>query len=414
MRRILGLVMLFVFLAGCQAAPSRQAPAGPQELTTIKIGVLPQTLSEKMVDLLIPAFQDENPSIRVEKVVFAWGDLRPFTDAADQGQLDVVATEYTNRFQKRALDPYIARSRFDLTPYGRVLDQVRTGGVLDEMPYAFWPTVLVYNKAMLAEANVAVPAPGWTWDAFRDTLRHLARGQGDAKVWGLQVPWSPYLMRAWMAGKTGQLSPVVEPLPFMEGLEYFSALVQQDQSLPRDPRQEWEIGRTSIFFDVGLKALNEGKTAFAAVGLSSMGELADRITVEWDVAPMPAFPGQRPVSVAMPLAFAIPVTAADPDAAWEFVSFAAGPEGARLLTQAGYQVFYNTDGVREAWELAQKRLPPGASVVWQTDWVLDRWVLQHSSDQERAFARAVNEVLSGTLEIPMALNGYRLDLAGRR
>ncbi len=198
-------------------------------------------------------------------------------------------------------------------------------------------SLVVYYNADLFEANgVPLPRSGWTWDEFVAAAAALTMdtdGDGRTDVFGVAVEPVMYRMVpfVWSAG-----GEVVDDLDqptrltldspdAIAGLEAFASLgVSGHDVVPPAAEAAAE--------DDGSRFMRGG----AAMFLQSRREVPTLRAIDgfaWDVAPLPVI--DEPATVLHSDAFCMAAAAADKDAAWAFVEFAAGDRGQLILAETG-------------------------------------------------------------------------------
>lgn len=192
------------------AAPS-PAPARPT-LTTIRVFTHGQ---QPMFETVVPAFHERYGQYRIEVVT-----PPPSNQLAEEswmrkmvaaGELDlVILWTSTMSFLIKEnlltpLDPFIARTGFDLAPLGPVADLLRFDGRLLDLPVVNTPNVLVYNKALWEKTGLAPPRKGWTWEDLRHAAQKLTGGAGASKIWGLSDYHGTNLPHMYIWQRTGRL-----------------------------------------------------------------------------------------------------------------------------------------------------------------------------------------------------------------
>lgn len=214
--------------------------------------------------------------------------------------------------------------------YPVALDAFRFGGELMCVPQNASSLVVYFNASLFEQEGIAAPRAGWTLDDLRAAAARLTGG-GTHGV-GLE----PAVIRAapfvWSAG--GELVDDEQaPTRFAfdtpearRGLEAMLSLAAFG------PSQK----------EAGAKALEERFLAGElAMFLSSRREVPTFRTIddfEWDVAALPSLEEGEPATTVLHSdGWCLPKGPRSA-AAWEFVRFATGPEGATILARGGRTV----------------------------------------------------------------------------
>jgi len=375
MRKAVALLLTATMLVACSKAPPAEAPAtaapadpalaqGAGGVTTIRV------LSfDHRLESLISAYHAKYPLDRVKTI-------NPLSDSAgsvnvgevasemiERGEIDVLShplMTHVKAGQILPLDPLIQKEGFDLTPFGPALESLRYEGKLYQLPYSVYPEIIAFNKAMLEEAGLTPPTQGWTWDDLRAMAQKLTHGEGDQRIWGF-APETPERAVSLFVSQGGGHR---DEQPVKDAFQLFGTLTQVDQSVPKPKRHS---AGAPFTYDPSFVNRKAAMTLIGAGDLLTLFERRESFPI--DVAPVPVRPGGRPYGYAMPESFGIAATSPNQDAAWRFVQFVAGPEGAALLAKAGSVPIYNTPAVRAAWFEQQPPPPPNSEFLFETSWV---------------------------------------------
>lgn len=428
-------ILIALFLAACSkvptrsAAPDQQTPtpapiqtAAPQ-VTTIRVF----STGDQAMDALISAYYAKYPNDRVEKVSFQPGpgatNLTEYMKTKlNEDAVDVVIAFGISDLVKNdlllPLDPYIQKSNFDVKPFGPTIDNLRIDGKFYDLPYLVQPQILVINRKIFKAAGVPEPKPGWTWEEFRETARKLTSGEGDSKVWGFTSTFSSNLVSIY-ASQTSEPNTIffLNEAGVKNGLQLFSTMVFTDRSMPPEHKREPNSTASIMMRD----DFRRGKSAMSMEFISNLRFLSvgmggpNAAPLEIDVAPMPVVPGGKPYANASPQTLAISAKSKNPDAAWRFIQFAVGPEGAATLARQGSVPVYNTPEVKKAWFDRQPAPGPGTEILFTTPWSFSARDFASTFGglpQEQAVkifqasATMINRVMSGDRPLDQAYAEY--------
>lgn len=222
--------------------------------------------------------------------------------------------------------------------YPQALDAFRAGGRLACMPTNISSAVVYYNKAVFSRFGVAAPAAGWRWSDLLATAKRLTRDtNADSKtdVYGLALEPSFVRMApfVWQAGgevvddlerptKTTMLGPTE-----LRALEFFIELRRVHKVVPGQAEFESE--------DPEARFAN-GRTAMLIESRRITPTLRAVPSLDWDVAPLPA--DAEAATMLHSDAFCMAKASKSTDAAFRFVEYATGPEGAPILARTGRTV----------------------------------------------------------------------------
>jgi multiple sugar transport system substrate-binding protein len=237
--------------------------------------------------------------------------------------------------------------------YPQPVDAFTVDGKLQCVPQNVSSLVVYYNVDAFEKAGVERPGKDWTYDDFVRSARELKAAGLDA------VGVEPGIVRAsafvWAAGgevvdRTDDPSRFTLDTPAARrGLERLVAL-----------RSE---GLSPTAKEAASKSLDERfMEGSLAMFMSSRREVPTFRTVsdfKWDVAAFPR--AEKNFTVLHSDAYCVS-KAGSPDAAAEFVSYAAGPEGQRLLARSGRTVPSRPDVARSDAFLDRYKPPESAQV----------------------------------------------------
>lgn len=350
MRSLVALVLALSLLSltACSrratAPPPAEAaapePAPVADPVTVRLLYWPQ--DEGQLNALVDAFYQHNAQIRIEKVLV---DLKAKPEErsaqvkakADAGEIDLVPTfGLFDQLPTLAvpLDDQVRTAGLDLKPYGALLDELRIGGTLYQLPYAITPVVILYNPELFAREGVPWPAAGWTWDKFRSAAAKLTSGPESAKTWGIATPTDALLVLA-----TSQFRSPVDPEQAQQQLQYWEALLQQDKSVTQIREDSFD------FFSAGRAGMH-----VVPLPLSQYQVFIRNMLFTPGIAPLPTWPNQSPgLYILRQSSFAITAGSKHRDAAWQVLQFMAGPEGAQVLARSGVVPAYRSEAAKYAW-----------------------------------------------------------------
>ena len=260
------------------------------------------------------------------------------TDRA--GEFDVIATDemllplYVRRGAVVPLDELANRDGFDLTPFNPAAIACATvDGRLYGIPYSNMSNILVYRADLFERYGFEPPRT-------LDELRHAAVGlrqalvaDGRSNTYGLISRGKPGAgANVWILGSTiapcfgatwydGEGRPAFNSPAMVAALAYYADLLQQ--AAPPDSHEiDWYNGSERYF---------KGE---AAMFIEAASEIANWYDLKSPIAELtratlvPAGPGgDRHAGLYAP-AWNIPSSSRNPEAAWQFIRWAAGAEPA--------------------------------------------------------------------------------------
>ena len=229
-----------------------------------------------------------------------------------------------------------------------------------------------YNKAIFDEYGVPYPEAGWTWDDLVDVATQLTvdtDGDGTTDIWGLQLlgPWTTGF-EYWVGAAGGSLiSEDGESfVGFMDSPET-TAAVQFYQDLyhthkvspPPADMNAWGGGNSEF---------NNAQAAMMIFGRWFQGGFLENPNIDLGLVGTPA--GAVNANVLFWGGFGIFSGTEHPEAAWRFLKFYAGEEGAEVwlanalpaVTSGAEEAGVGEDPNEGVWLNELERLVPRAYV----------------------------------------------------
>lgn len=248
--------------------------------------------------------------------------------------------QYAARGALEPVAPYLAASETlsagEYAPSAMEAFRYR-GGDQTCLPQNVSSLVVYYNADLFEANNVPLPTAGWTWAEFvaaAEALTQDTDGDGRPDLYGVAVEPVMYRMVSFVWSAGGEVVDDVDnPTRLtldtpeaLDGLEKFVSLgVTGHDVVPSEEEVAAE--------EDGDRFMRGG----AAMFLQSRREVPTLREIEgftWDVAPLPVI--DEAATVLHSDAFCMAAAAAaDKEAVWAFVEYAAGEEGQLVLAETG-------------------------------------------------------------------------------
>ena len=320
--------------------------------TTVTMQIFGDPAEARAYQQLIDVFEDANPGVGVRLTVvgsqddhmtklttaFSAGNppdlflinYRRFAQLADRGVLEPLETR---------LDRSGVLREADLYP--EAVDAFRFGGPLVCLPQNISTPVVYYNEDLLNDAGLPPPPDDWTWDDLVTYAKAMTGEPGpngipEVRGLGFEPSLNRFAPFVWQAGGRivdDQEEPttmtLLEP-EAIEALEYLTALQHVHRVVPS--LVEFESEEVESRFAAGrLGMLIDSRRV-----TTSLRAVPD---LDWDVAPLPVHPVRREQAVVLHSdAYCMAKASTVKDAAFRFVEFALGPEGAPIIARTGRTV----------------------------------------------------------------------------
>jgi multiple sugar transport system substrate-binding protein len=222
--------------------------------------------------------------------------------------------------------------------YPEPMEAFTHNGVLQCMPQNVSSLVVYYNKDLFAQAGLSEPPDEWTWDemvASASALTEDLDGDGVLDQYGLGVEASIIRLAPFIWSNGGEvvddeLRPTrlaVDSPEAVEAMQAFFDLHQVHVVVPGD--EEIESEEPEARFMNGTMAMVLGSRRNVPSFRTITG-------FDWDIAPLPHH--DQPAGILHSDAYCMATGSDSKAAAWRFVEFALGPEGAPVVAQSGRTV----------------------------------------------------------------------------
>ena len=293
------------------------------------------------------AYQESHPGVTIEMVDLGSTDYMTVlaTELSGSGSdFDVVTIKdvpgYATLVSKNTLEPldsYISDAGIDLSAYGGVDSQISVNGSLFELPFRndFW--VLFYNKDIFDNAGVDYPTNDMTFEQYDELARKVADPTFGQQIYGAHYhTWrSAVQLFGVLDGKHNILSGNYDFFkPYYE-----MVLNQEDDQICRNYADLSAEGlHYSAAFSGGDVAMLNMGSWFISTLISSIqsGEYDASLCGNWGMVKYPHAEGVEPGSTLGTITgLAVTSVSTQKDAAFDFVEWVSGTEGAKVMAETG-------------------------------------------------------------------------------
>ena len=366
---LLTAAMLSTVLAGCGSKPaSNQSSAASEPSSEVQTSEVssesssteeesaePVTLKWAIWDqettaywqALVDAYKEVAPNVTIEMVDLGSTDYMTVLAtelSGDGSDFDVVTIKdvpgYATLVQKNAILPledYIAKDGINLADYAGVTDQVTVDGKLYELPFRndFW--VLFYNKDLFDAKNIAYPTNDMTFEEYDKLAREMTDTTFGSQVYGAHYhTWRSAVQLFGVLD--GQHSILDADYEFFKPY-YEMVLNQEKDGVCRTYTDLKTEGlHYSAAFSGGDVAMMNMGSWFISTMLTNLasGEYDSSLCGNWGMVKYPHADGVEAGSTLGTITGLSVTTASDtPDAAWDFIKWVSGTEGAKVMAQTG-------------------------------------------------------------------------------
>jgi len=325
------------WLAYAVAALGLVSPALAQ--STISFGYWGDPPELPPFEEIVSKYQAAHPDVKIEIQHAPWSGYFTRLDAqlAAGAGPDVFfitnVPSYASRGALAPLDDLIKASNFPIDQY--VPSSLLTHtyeGKLYSIPRDSAPSALYYNSDAFDAAGVAYPNADWKWADLRDAAIKLTATEGGRITrYGLALESNDWA--TWVQQNGGKVfDDPLKPTTFLlaepaavEAIQYIGDLINKDKVTPNFLEAEQAGGTAQLF--------GSGQAAMVITNPSRLGTFADA-PFKWAVANLPAGPTGIHSNRTGGAGFAINSKSKNPEAAWAFLQYLAGPEGQSIFAGA--------------------------------------------------------------------------------
>ncbi|KAB8140079.1 sugar ABC transporter substrate-binding protein [Chloroflexia bacterium SDU3-3] len=353
------------------ATTAGEAPAASGEQVTLKMTAW-DIATTPYWNAVIDAYEAKNPNVKIELVEVSSAEYQDKVNIMLSGgdDTDIITVKDTpgysamlTRNQIVPLNSYIEADKLDLKAYNGATDELTYEGKLYAMPFRSDIWVLYYNKDLFDKAGVAYPTNDMTWAQYDELARKMTSGSGSDKVYGTHYhTWRSTVELPTV--QDGKNSIITTDYSFMKPM-YDMVVKMQDDGIIMDfgSLKAGNVHYSGVFKNQQVAMLPMGSWF---VGTMIKAKAAGEATFNWGVAKYPHPEGVAAGTTAGTLtSLAINASSKHQDAAWDFIKFYSGAEGAKVLASTGNLPALRTDEALKAYA-ALDGMPAGIDEALQT------------------------------------------------
>lgn len=320
---------------------------------------------------VIDAYEAQNPNVTIEMTEIASAEYQDVVNIMLSGgdETDIITVKdipgynaMLSRGQIIPLNDFIEADGIDLSVYSGAAEELTWEGQIYALPFRSDIWILYYNKDVFDAAGVDYPTNDMTWDEFDAIARQLTSGSGADKVYGAHFhTWRSTVQLPTV--QDGLHTVIADDYSFMAPM-YNMVVAMQDDGIIMD---YGELRTGSIhyrdFFENGHVGMLPMGSWFIGTLIKAANEGV--IDFDWGIATYPHPEGVPAGTTAGTLtSLAINANSRQQEAAWDFIKFYTGPEGAQVLAASTLPA-YRTPEILEAY-VAVDGMPEGAAEALQT------------------------------------------------
>ena len=333
------LFSLFLFLFNNTKVVITSAPV--QEPITLRVALW-KDVSTECTEKIIDAFMRDHPNIKIETITYSPTTYSSSLEALVNGQqpADIFfiqkLTQLSNLSSKGLLKPLdfsLSQSKFSPEDF-LCFEQLTNpeDGAHYALPYKVEKNFLYYNKDIFDELGIPYPDQSITWSEFRDlgnllTEQILKKGEQKLKAI-LLLPDATQLISMTIPDLMTILSG--DNICIQKSLHYMQNLLNDQSILPFSFC--FERNYSQQVFETSNFAMFVGSSNYIQTLIKDYS--TKKFNFKWGVSFQPCWPEETGGDL---LKHVVPVCiyryTEHPDAAWEFLSYVCGKEGASILAR---------------------------------------------------------------------------------
>lgn len=325
---------------GLWANGGAEAPAqtGDVKLKMIVWDISQTTYLQPMVD----AYVAKNPNVSFEFINIPaneYGDKLAIMLAGGDDS-DIISVKdipmYASMVAKKQIDslsPFIDRDKVALKAYSGVTDEITVDGALYALPFRSDIWILYYNKDAFDKAGVKYPTNDMTWDEYAALAKKVAAGTGVDRVYGSHYhTWRSTVQLPTV--QDGKNKIISTDYSFMK--PYYEMVIKMQNEKSVMDYASLKVGNihySGLFYNKQIAMIPMGSWFVGTL----ISKVKDGTTdVKWGIAKYPHPKGVSAGTTAGTItSLALNAKSKNKEAAWDFIKFFCGTEGAEILAGLG-------------------------------------------------------------------------------
>lgn len=340
----------------CLMMVTALVPAMAQSETVIRVAAWDATTTPYLTAQK-EAYEASHPGVTIEYVDLASQEYATLAmmELASGSGADVIDVKELSDLQNwieqgyvEDLTPYIETSGFDMSNYQSMEECYQSlDGVQYGLPFRMDYWVLYYNMDLFDAAGIDYPGAEMTWEEYKELAIAMASGEGEDAVYGTHHhTWLSTVVNWAVCDGEYTLAD-----GNYENLAYYFQLVQDLE----------DAGAIMSYNDLKASGLHyrgafgKGNIAMLPMGYWFVSTLindqrnGDANEFNWGITSVPhADNVAAGSSFGSPTGCAINANSSQKDAAWDFISWRCGEEGAKATASTGTRPAYVSEDVAAA------------------------------------------------------------------
>ncbi len=263
--------------------------------------------------------------------------------------------QYSNGFIQ-PLDKLIKKYKYDVNNFKSYLPQVTVNGKIAAIPFRGGAYYTYYNKKIFEKAGIPTPTDyvkkgEWTWDKFAEVAKTLSTGDGQ-QYGGVLYTWMVCSMGPVIQSQQDMIkadgTPNYDPKMILYALKLRKDLEQCKAIIPQAELTATKLHYSTAFYGGNVAMLVIGEWFPGQMMAGRDKNLLQNYTWnDWAVTRMPC--NNSTYSTLGTATFChVYSRSKKKDAAFKFISWLGGPQGAAIVAKAGFLPPFSTPQVEEA------------------------------------------------------------------
>lgn len=322
------LVLILVIAYGMRIETE---PADAVREHTVRISLWDYDLTEYDREL-VRAFEEVNPDIHIEVMSYR-SEVYPYyvQSLLESGsQVDVVYANQMAMFTELSesgfcepLDSYIKRDNISVSPYSDYFHS--SEGKIEALPYRIDKFFLYYNKDLFDRTGMPYPTSDMTWEEWQTTADTLQQtlDPHQYSAFSIYIPthWSEIFTSASFSIATMDLNELRRGIHMLIQMQEKGTMVSmQEMNTHSGAQRLFETGNYGMYV-CGTWLMHYFKID-AQAGACQMN---------WGVTERPHWEGKENENAAWVTSLCINKNSKEKEAAWKFVNFVCGKQGAEIM-----------------------------------------------------------------------------------
>ena len=385
------------------AATEEAAAPAEGEQVTIRVALWDYSNTE-YYKTMFDAFSQAHPEIAYEVVEFPADEFPTTikTQLAGNQNFDVVFLKDLPTMSAliagghlMELDQFMdGDPDFDKANYSGLIEQLGQGGKSYGVPFRKDNNMIFYNKDLFDAAGVAYPEDGMSMQDYYDLAEKMTSGSGNDKVYGAH-------MHTW-ASNASMFARRTEEFNQLDTSTYESLIPYYHTMLDMQSAgyiQDYGALKSGNIHYSGV--MYNQQAAMLQMGTWFINMLVENADFHWGVCSLPNNVGlgnEKAVGGITPVT--IGAYAEHPEAAWEFIKYVCGEEGAKVLAATGILPGYGSDAINEIFDKIPETnefAPEGLSKYINIDtYVVEFPMSEKAGDIDTIIGEEHSAIMTGT------------------